>query len=180
MRTFNKAVVLTSLLLLAACGGEQAQAPAKLTKIDGTSNRTAELTYEKLRHEIKDTTANLQASADLAMLKLRFSEGDQLAKAIGGKTLEELKPLIAETHVFSLNRVRDGIVKDVMAPIPELQAKLDKWNVLLKNDPNSLIAPPQISKIEAQIKAQTQLKEQILALSDEEFAKQYSGSYSVQ
>lgn len=160
MRTFKNAVVLASVLLLAACGGG---GESKVTKIDGTSNATAQRSLDKMIKTMPDN-ASIQWQNDVAMLKSRYPEGDEFAKQFGGKTLDELKPAIAEAKAHYIKFNRDRNAAEVQADIDELKVKLESF----QGSPESNTRNIMIAQTEAKMAARTKARDAILAMNDDQ------------
>jgi hypothetical protein len=167
MRTFKNAVVLVSVLLLAACGGSNAD-ESKVTKVDGTSNATAKRSLEKMVNTMPDAES-IQWQTDVAMLGSRYPEGEEFSKRFGGKTLEELKPAIAEAKTYFINTNRERVVAAVQVDIDEQQAKLAGF----ESTPDSNTKNMMIAKTKGKIIERTQARDAVLALTDDQFFSEY-------
>lgn len=156
MNTFKKAVLLATVLVLAACG------ESKVTKIDGTSNGTADNSFQKMIYGMP-SGESLQWELDIKMLKSRY-QGDEFAKRFNGKTLEDLKPEIADTktHFIKINRERHAATEQ--EEIDKLQVKLAEFEA----QGESNIKYMMIAKTKARIDMYTKSRDEILALSDEQ------------
>lgn len=153
----KKGILIASFLILAACG------EAKITKIDGTSNATAEQTFQLLTRGMKDGES-LQWRWDFNMLKSRYSEGDQFAKKVDGKTLDKLKPDIAEAKTYFININRKRHAATEQAEIDALQVKLAGFEAQGESNIKYLM----IAQTKARIDMFTKARDEILALNDEQ------------
>lgn len=158
----KKAILIVSFLILAACG------EAKITKIDGTSNATAEQTFKVLTKGMKDGES-LQWRWDFNMLKSRYSEGDQFAKKVDDKTLDELRPDIAETKTYFIKINRERHAATEQAEIDKLQVKLAGFEA----DGESNLKYIMIAQTKARIDMYTKSRDEILALNDEQAWKKF-------
>lgn len=170
MGVVQKAVILTCLLLLAACGGGE----QKVTRIDGTSKGTAERTYKKLVYQVKDQGQQIQWDLDYKMLVHYYPDGDDLIKHLGGKTLQDLNPEIVEAHAFYLKKHRALMVSEEQKQLDIEQAKVDEWQGM----PDSHTKPVMISQHEARVRMYTKSRDEILALTDAQFIKIYGDGAS--
>jgi hypothetical protein len=163
MRTYTKAMVMISFLLLAACGGS---GETKVTKIDGTSNATAEQSLRKMLYGMKDQES-IQWQNDIRLIKSRY-EGD-FGKMVAGKSLEDLRPMIDDSRKYWVERSRALHIGIEQKEIDSLQAKLKEQTDL---GVNSVIT----SKTEARIRMYEKSIEEMKALSDEDVLKTYGCS----
>jgi hypothetical protein len=167
MGIFKKSVVLAAVLLLAACG------EPKITKLDGTSDQTLQHTFRQVVGDIHDPSQILQWDLDLKMLKHRYPDGQYL-KVLDGKTIEGMKPLIVEAHTFYLKEHRALMLRLEQEQLDAEQAKLDEWNA----QPDSNLKPLRIGHFEARVKMYTKSRDEIAALTDEQFVTKYGDGAS--
>jgi hypothetical protein len=167
MGIFKKSVVLAAMLLLAACG------ESKITKIDGASDQSLQHTFRQVVGDIHDPSQILQWDLDLKMLKHRYPDGQYL-KVLHGKTIEGMKPLIVEAHTFYLKEHRVRMLRIEQEQLDAEQAKLDEWNT----QPDSNIKPVRMGQLEARVKMYTKSRDELAALSDEQFVKIYGDGAS--
>jgi hypothetical protein len=159
-------VVLALVSLLAACGGGGEK---KVTEIDGTSKASVERTYNNLVYQVKNQGEQIQWQIDYIMLDHYYPEADKFIKQLGGKTLEELNPIIAEAHVFYLKEHRVLMVSIEQKQLDVEQAKLDEWRGM----PESNLKPVMVSQQEARVLMYTKSRDAILALTDAQFVEKY-------
>lgn len=164
MGIVKKAVVFTCFLLLAACGGEQ-----KVTKIDGTSKGSVANTYKQLVNQVPNQGLQIQWQIDYIMLEHYYPEDDKFIKQLGGKTLQELNPIIAEAHVFYLKEHRALMVSIEQKQLDIEQVEVDKWRKM----PDSNMKPVLLAQKEARVLMYTKSRDAILALTDEQFIAKY-------
>jgi hypothetical protein len=156
----KKAVLIASILVLAACGGE-----SKVTEIDGTSSATADRSFQKMIYGLPDS---LQWEIDKNMLTSRY-EGEEFAKRFDGKTLEDLKPDIAETKTYFIKINRDRHAATEQEEIDKLQVKLADFEA----QPESNIKYIMIAETKARIDMYVKSRDEILALNDEQAWKTF-------
>lgn len=161
MNTFKKAVLLATVLVLSACGGE-----SKTTKIDGTSSATADRSFKKMTYGMPSGDS-LKWEIEVNMLKSRY--GDEFAKRFDGKTLEDLKPDIADTKTYFIKINRERHAATEQEQIDALQVKLAGFEA----DGESNLKYLMIDKTKARIAMYTKSRDEILALSDEQAWKTF-------
>ena len=155
----KKAILIASFLILAACG------EAKITKIDGTSNATADRSFQKMIYGMPSGDS-LQWEIDFNMLKSRY---DEFAKRFNGKTLEDLKPEIADTKTYFIKINRDRHAATEQKEIDGLQVKLAEFEA----QGESNIKYVMIAETKARIDMYTKSRDEILALNDEQAWKKF-------
>lgn len=157
----KKAILIASFLILSACG------ESKITKIDGTNSATADRSFQKMIYGMPSGDS-LQWELDMKILKSRY-EGDEFAKRFDGKTLEDLKPEIAETKTYFIKINRDRHAATEQKEIDALQVKLAEFEA----QGESNIKYVMIAKTKARIDMYTKSRDEILALSDEQAWKTF-------
>ncbi|VVP59743.1 hypothetical protein PS850_06124 [Pseudomonas fluorescens] len=123
----------------------------------------AQRSLDKMINTMPDGES-IQWQNDVAMLKSRYSEGDQFAKRFGGKTLEDLKPDIADTKTYFIKWNRDRHAAVEQKEIDELQVKLTGF----ESSPESNIKYVMIAQTKSRIEMYTKSRDSILALSDDQ------------
>ncbi|WP_338923930.1 hypothetical protein V0M98_37590 (plasmid) [Pseudomonas silesiensis] len=167
MGIFKKSVVLAAVLLLAACG------ESKITKIDGTSDQTLQHTFRQVVGDIHDPSQILQWDLDLKMLRHRYPDGEYL-KVLDGKTIEGMKPLIVEAHTFFLKEHRGMMLRIEQEQLDAEKAKLDG----ITAQPDSNLKVVMLSQQEARVRMYTKSRDELAALTDEQFVKIYGDGAS--
>ncbi|MDP9653501.1 UNVERIFIED_ORG: hypothetical protein J2W87_001410 [Pseudomonas putida] len=152
----KKSLLLATFLVLAACG-------PSVPKIDGASNAMAYRSLEKIINTMPDGES-IQWQTDVVMLKSRYSADEEFSKKFGGKTLEELKPAIAETKTYFIKINRDRHAAIEQKEIDDLQVKLAEFEA--QDESNTKYR--MIAKTKANIDMYTKSRDQILALNDEQ------------
>jgi hypothetical protein len=166
-------VALAMVSMLAACGGGSG-GEKKVTVIDGTSKGSVQQTYTKLVRQIPNEGIQMQWEVDYKMLVHYYPEDAQLTKALGGKTLDEVKPVIAEAHAFYLKKHRELFVQEKQADIDREKAEVAKFEAM----EDSNLKPLMIDQHEAKLRLYKREMVELLALTDEQFIQQYSDGAS--
>ena len=122
MQFVKKLVLALSVVMLAACG------ESKITKVDGTSVQTADMTLKAMGKGLSEHDS-VNYGVAIRMLHSRYDNAE-FGKKLDGMNIDEVYKEIADTkaHFIALNRERFVQIEQVH--IDKLQQKVDRVTAL--------------------------------------------------
>lgn len=118
MRSLKKAVLVASLVMLAACG------ESKITEVDGTTVQTADMTLKAMGKGLSEHDS-VNYLVAIRMLHSRYDNAE-FGKKLDGMDMDDVQKEIAATKAYFIDLNRERFVKIEQVQIDRLQAKVDR------------------------------------------------------
>lgn len=166
MITLKKAVLIASLVMLAACG------ESKVTKVDGTSLLSADQTLKAMGKDLSEHDS-INYLVDVRMLHSRYSNAE-FGKKLDGMDMEEVRKEMASTKAYFIDLNRKRFIKIEQDEIDRLSAKVAAVSALRTTDKDF---DPETSVWTAQdiarIKERQRRQEEYRTQTDDEFFSEH-------
>lgn len=168
MFSLKKAVLVASMIVLAACG------ESKITEVDGTTSASADQSLKAMMKGMKDNEY-LQMAGDIKMLHARYP-GEEFGKALNGKDMDGFNAEVADTKKFFIQRGKDRSNTEIQAEIDELVQKNKEFTDFRIQSGDTSFDPanhPFTSKNLSRIENYKQKQAALASLSDDDYWKEY-------
>lgn len=125
----KKLLLVASFLALTACGD------SKVTEVNGASTALANKSINEMMMGM-DGQERFKIEIDLKMVKARY-KGEEFAKVMAGKNLDEVKQEIADTRKYFTAQVRDKFRADNESDAAHVEKQKQEWiDLKLSTRPN--------------------------------------------
>lgn len=164
----KKIALALAVVMLTACG------ESKVTEIDGTTSASADQSLKAMMKGMKDNEY-LEMAGNIKMLHSRY-KGEEFAKVLNGKDMEEFNAEVADTKKFFIQRGKERATAELQADIDDLLRKNAEFTEVRVQGGDTSFDPtshPFTSKNLSRIENYKQEQATLASLSDDAYWKEY-------